>query len=315
MKPLVVIGGPTASGKSEVGYFLAKKLKGEVVSADSRQIYRYMDIGTAKPEKEILEGVVHHLIGIINPDEVFDAASFKRLAEKAIEDIHERDYLPFLVGGTGLYIRSVVEGLFPSPGSCSELRDSLQREANEFGVPFLHEKLAKIDPVSAARISKNDLRRIIRALEVYYRTGKPISYYQEHKTKKGEYSLAMIALDLARGELYQRIERRVDRMIQAGLIDEVKHLLQMGYQEDLLSMEGIGYQEIINYLKGDISLDAAKETIKKRTRNYAKRQLTWFRNKPKFNWFGPDEKEKILEFVKERLKLTTQPRMNTNMHE
>lgn len=303
MKPLVVIGGPTASGKSEIGYFLAKKLKGEIVSADSRQVYRYMDIGTARPGKEILKGVVHHLIGIINPDEIFDAASFKRLAEKAIEDIYKRDHLPFLVGGTGLYIKSVVEGLFPSPGSCPELRDRLQKEADEFGVPFLHERLKEIDPVSASRISKNDPRRIIRALEVYHQTGRPISDYQRDETKKGEYSLAMIALGLERKELYQGIDRRVEQMMETGLVDEVNHLMQMGYREDLLSMEGIGYRETIDYLKGNISLDAAKETIKKRTRNYAKRQLTWFRNKPGFNWFGPDEKEKILEFVRERLDL------------
>lgn len=302
-RPLIVIGGPTATGKSEVDYFLAKKLKGEIISADSRQIYRYMDIGTAKPSRETFKNIPHHLIDIVDPDENFDAASFKRLAEKAIEDIYKRNHLPLLVGGTGLYIRSVIEGIFPSPGASLELREKLQKEADEFGTLFLYKRLKEVDPASAKRISKGDLRRIIRALEVYHQTGKTISYYQEHKTSKGEYDLVMIALNLKRDELYQKIERRINQMMEAGLINETKKLMEMGYYEDLLSMEGIGYREIIGYLRGNLSIEEAVSTIKKRTRNYAKRQLTWFRNKPGFKWFDPDEKEKILGFVRERLNI------------
>jgi tRNA dimethylallyltransferase len=301
--PLVVIAGPTASGKTELAIELAKKLNGEIISADSRQIYRYMDIASAKPTKQQLKKVTHHLIDVVNPNEHFSVAKFKEMAENLIKKINKKKKTPFVVGGTGLYIKALIEGLFPSPSPSKILRLQLQQEAEELGNHYLHQKLKQVDEEAAARIHPNDRKRIIRALEVYYQTQKGISQLQRFETKKLNYKSALVLLDIDRKKLYERIEKRVDQMIQEGLIDETKKLLEMGYDKDLISMECIGYKHIICYLKNEISLEDAISLIKRDTRRYAKRQLTWFRAKKYFKRFQPEQFEEIYDFIKEKLEI------------
>lgn len=301
MKPLIVIAGPTGVGKTELAHCLAHKLDGEIISADSRQVYRYMDIGTAKPNKSLQDEIPYHLIDIVAPDEDFSVANFKAMAEKIIGQVHSRDKLPFLVGGTGLYIKAITTGLFPSPFPSSTIRQELQLQASKCGQRYLYDKLCQVDKEKAKKISPNDTRRIIRALEVFYQTGLPISQLQKHRTQRKDYNLIMICLNKDRHILYHQINERVDKMIKKGLVDEVKTLLKMGYHEDLISMEAVGYKQIIDYLRGNYSLDEAIEAIKRQTRNFAKRQLTWFRAEKRFTWFEPEDKTKIYEFIKEEI--------------
>lgn len=303
MKPLIVIAGPTGVGKTELAHCLAHKLDGEIISADSRQVYRYMDIGTAKPSKSLQDEIPYHLIDIVAPEENFTVADFKVMSEKIIEQVHSRGKLPFLVGGTGLYIKAVTTGLFPSPPPSDSLRQKFQLQASKFGQRYLYEKLYEVDKEKAKKIEPNDTRRIIRALEVFYQTGFPISQLQKHRTQKKEYNLIMICLNKDREILYHQINERVNKMIKEGLVEEVKTLLKMGYHENLISMEAVGYKQIIDYLRGNYSLDETIEMIKRQTRNFAKRQLTWFRSEKRFTWFEPEDKNKIYEFIKENKKL------------
>lgn len=301
MNPLIVIAGPTGIGKTELAHEMAKKLSGEIISADSRQVYRYMDIGTAKPAQSLQQEVPYHLINIVNPDEDFTVADFKEKAEEVIKQVHQRNKLPFLVGGTGLYIKAITTGLFPSPSPSPAIRHELQLQSAEFGSTYLYDKLYKIDKEKAKKLNPNDTRRIIRALEVFYQTGLPISQLQKHKTQKEDYNLMMICLNKDRDVLYHQINERVDRMIKEGLVDEVKTLLDMGYNENLISMEAVGYKQIIGYLRGDYGLDKAIEMIKRHTRNFAKRQLTWFRAEKRFRWFDTQEKDEMIHFIHHRL--------------
>ncbi|TDT61529.1 tRNA (adenosine(37)-N6)-dimethylallyltransferase MiaA [Fonticella tunisiensis] len=301
-KNIIIIAGPTASGKTELGIALAKKINGEVVSADSMQIYKYMDIGTAKPTKEEMDGIQHHMIDIVFPDEEFSVALYRRMAGECINDILNRGKIPIVIGGTGLYINSLTYNLdFTETSVDKEYREHLTALAREKGKEYVHQMLKDIDPESYNRLYPNDLKRVIRALEVYKNTGKTISQYQrESRQKPIEYNIAYFALTMDRSRLYERINIRVDRMFEAGLIDEVKMLRRMGYTRDLTSMQAIGYKEVYDYLDGLYTLDEVKDIIKQGTRRYAKRQLTWFRKDTRVNWIDLDKldtKEEIIQNI------------------
>ena len=283
---LVGIVGPTATGKTAVGLELAKKLDGEIVSADSMAVYKGMDIGTAKPTAAEQAAVRFHLIDVVRPDEEFSVAEFKRLAERAVADIIARHRLPLLVGGTGLYVRAVTGGLnIPAVGPDRKLRESLKAEAAAFGNERLLERLRAVDPAAAERIHARDLKRIIRALEVYVLTGLPISHF--HSTAgstDAAYHVRLFGLNMSRTALYERIERRVDEQIEAGLVQEVSGLLAGGYTVELPSMKGLGYKQIAGYLLGEYDFETAVALLKRDTRRFAKRQLTWFRADPRIRW-------------------------------
>lgn len=282
---IVVIVGPTASGKSGVAMELADRFHGEIVNADSMQVYRYMDIGTAKPSNEDRERIPHHLIDIRNPDEAFDAARYLDEASKVIEDVVCRGQLPIVVGGTGLYIKALTEGIFEAPEVDKELRERLNREADDLGLPSLYKKLMEVDSEAAVKIGPHNTHRIIRALEVYYLTGMPISKYQkEHAFSDMRYDSFKIGLNMEREILYKNIDSRVDSMIKAGFVDEVIRIIDMGYGPDAKGMQGIGYSHICRYIKGEYTLPDCINLIKRDTRHYAKRQLTWFRRDQEIDW-------------------------------
>ncbi|MDU5079952.1 tRNA (adenosine(37)-N6)-dimethylallyltransferase MiaA [uncultured Tissierella sp.] len=288
---LFILIGPTAIGKTALSIELAKKMNGEIISADSMQIYKYMDIGSAKITKEEMDDIPHHLIDIVLPNEDFTVANFKDNAIKLIRDINSRNKIPIVAGGTGLYINSLVYSLnFTQVAPNDEIRNKLESLGDKYGNEYLHQELQRIDVKSAEKISVNDRKRIIRAIEIFEITGKLMSEYNENFRKPVEdYNLVMIGLNMDRKELYDRINLRVDIMIEEGLMEEVKKLLSMGYSKELVSMQGIGYKEIIMYLEGNISLAKSIEMIKQGTRNYAKRQLTWFRRDNRIKWVNVDE--------------------------
>lgn len=288
---LFILIGPTAIGKTSLSIELAQKLDGEIISADSMQIYKYMDIGSAKINKEEMKGIPHYLIDIILPNEEFTVANFKDNATSLIKDINNKNKLPIVVGGTGLYINSLVYDLkFTEVSPNEDIRNDLEYLANKNGNEYLHQELQKIDKNSAAKISINDRKRIIRAIEIYKITKIPMSEHNENfRTPINTYNLTMIGLNIDRAKLYDRINQRVDMMVNQGLIEEVKKLISMGYNKELVSMQGIGYKEIIMFLEGSLSLEQAINLIKQGTRNYAKRQLTWFKRDDRIKWFNIDE--------------------------
>ncbi|UFJ42235.1 tRNA (adenosine(37)-N6)-dimethylallyltransferase MiaA [Brevibacillus humidisoli] len=282
---LVVIVGPTAVGKTALSLSLAERLDGEIISGDSMQVYRYMDIGTAKASPAEMAVVPHHLIDIVDPDEEYSVAHFQQMATRLIREINLRNRLPFIVGGTGLYIESVTHRFqFSEAEQDPELRERLRRMAEVEGLQSLHRRLADIDPITAERLHPNDVKRVIRAIEIYQLTGKRMADYQ-HRTEHSPYDLYMIGLTMDRELLYERINERVDHMIAAGLVEEVRQLLDRGYDPKLVSLQGLGYKELVPYLYGECSLEQAIAEIKKRTRRFAKRQLSWFRRMPEINWF------------------------------
>lgn len=289
--PLLVIVGPTAVGKTAFCVELAQRLPAEIVTADSMQVYRGMDIGTAKPTDEERRGVPHHGIDLVDPDEECNVADYRGHALAAIGAIHERGKLPILSGGTGLYVRAVVdEFLFPERGADWEFRRRLEKEAERLGRPALHARLQAVDPETAARLHPNDLRRVVRALEVYERTGRPLSeHLREARGKASPFDLLMFGLTRPREELYARINDRVHEQIRAGLVEEVAALLERGLDENDVSMKGLGYKEIIGYLKGRYSLDEAITMLQRDTRHYARRQLTWFRADKRIQWIDLSE--------------------------
>jgi len=303
--PLVVLVGPTAVGKTEVGIRVAKKTGGEVISGDSMQVYKYMDIGTAKPSPEEMSGIPHHMIDIIDPAEDFNVARFQEQVEKIIIDITDRGKIPIMVGGTGLYVRAVIDHYdFTPPGEDVGKRKDLLKLVEAHGNKYLINILRKVDPVSAERIHPNDTRRLVRALEVYQSTGRPISDFQYSAGMPAKYNLAYYGLTMDRQKLYERIEKRVDIMIARGLVDEVKRLVERGYGPQNTAMQALGYKEIVDYLDGRFSLEEAVELIKRDTRRFAKRQLTWFRRDSRIRWIevekfnSPEEiAEKIAEEV------------------
>ncbi len=283
---IAVIAGPTATGKTRLAVMLAKRFNGEVISADSMQIYRYMDIGSAKPTKEETEGIPHHLIDVVNPDEPFSVARYLELANLAAQDIISRGKLPIIAGGTGLYISSFVDNVkFTQSETDFKLREKLLKEAEDIGYEALHKRLLEIDPKAAEGIHPNNVKRVVRALELFETTGLTLSEQNENsKTEPSPYEPIMLALSTEREVLYERINLRVDLMLKSGLLDEIKKLKAMGFTKDMQSMQGIGYKEILSYLDGVLSLDEAIELVKKNSRNYAKRQLTWFRRDDRFKW-------------------------------
>lgn len=289
--PIIVIGGPTASGKTSLSIDLAKQFDTEIISCDSMQIYKYMNIGTAKPDMEERDGIVHHMLDIIEPYVPYSVAEFVSDTHKVTQKIYDKGKVPVLVGGTGLYINSLINDVdFREDDSSPELRKELEEIEKEKGIDYLVEMLKSFDRVSAERIHKNNKRRIIRAIEFYKMTGVPISEHQEETKKKiSRYNPCMMAIKWDMQKLYERIEKRVDIMLDAGLIDEVKSLCEKGYTQSMLSMQGIGYKEIIAYLNGEVSLDEAIYNIKIGTRHYAKRQMTWFNKDERVNWIRYDE--------------------------
>lgn len=276
MKCLVAVIGPTAAGKSQLALHLAQNFQGEIVNADSRQVYRYMDIGTAKPSHTELSLIRHHLVDLINPDESFSLAIYQKLAFEAIEDIQQRNKIPLLVGGSGLYVWSILEGwkIPPVPPN-AEFRQGLEKRAKEKGSYALFQELQKVDPVAATTIMPGNLRRIIRALEIFQKTGRPVSEFWQKQSPP--YPILIIGLTMQRDNLYRRVDSRVDEMIKQGLVDEVKNLMAKGYGLDLPAMSGIGYKQIAMFTQGEIDLIAAIELIKKETHRFARHQYAWFR--------------------------------------
>jgi tRNA dimethylallyltransferase len=276
---IIVISGATATGKTEISIEVAKRIDGEIVSADSMLIYKYMNIGTAKPTKEEMEGIPHHLIDIVEPDKTFSVKDFLELADKSILDIQKRGKTPIVVGGTWLYIQALLFGLSDAPEGNWELRKKLYKKENE----ELYQLLHKIDKEYAEKIHINDKKRIIRGLEVFYTTGKTFSQFQkEHKFKEKRYEFIGFNFERDRDEIMERIEKRIEKMFQKGLVEEVKSLINMGYESFITSTQAIGYKEIVPYLKGEIDLETAKNNLVKNTKSFAKRQLRTFRNKFEF---------------------------------
>lgn len=299
--PLVVLVGPTAVGKSELAVELALRTRGEVVTADSMQVYRGLDIGTAKPTPAEQKGVPHHLIDICDPDERFNVAEYRRLAHKAIAEVHARGNLPILAGGTGLYVKAVLdEFLFPDEGADYELRRRLETQAREEGPQALHRRLAEIDPETASRLHPNDVRRVVRALEVYCTTGKPLSVHLEKASAaEPKYDVVMFGLTRPREILYRRINERVDSQIARGLVDEVRGLAER-YGSLPVAGQALGYKEIYAYLKGELTLEEAIERLKRDTRRFAKRQFTWFRREPRIlRWIDLEEVQPLAAAVEE----------------
>ncbi|MBS4211747.1 tRNA (adenosine(37)-N6)-dimethylallyltransferase MiaA [Bacillus sp. FJAT-49825] len=282
---LLVIIGPTAVGKTKLSIEMAKCFNGEIISGDSMQIYRGMDIGTAKIRKDEMEGIPHHLIDIREPDENFSVAEFQTLVRAKIKEIAEKGKLPIIVGGTGLYVQSVIyDYQFSDVSGDDEFRTQLEERANREGNEALYKELIEVDPESAAEIHPNNLRRVIRALEIFHLTGKTRQEIQKSQVLDLLYQTALVGLTMDRDKLYERINSRVDLMMQEGLFEEVKGLYGQGLR-DCQSIQAIGYKEIYDYLDGKISLEEAVENLKQNSRRYAKRQLTWFRNKMEVEWF------------------------------
>ena len=288
--PLVVTAGPTASGKTRLAIELAKLLKGEIVSADSMQIYKYMNIGSAKPTAEEQKEVKHHLIDFLEPDAVFSVADYTEMAHDVIGKLISEGKMPVMCGGTGLYINSVVNDVtFGETDTNDDIRAELAKTAREKGNDALIEMLAEFDPVSAARLHPNNVRRVIRAIEFYKVTGQTISSHQEMtKQTEGRYNPVMFCIAWDRQKLYERINKRVDKMLEDGLLEEVKRLMEAGYTKALNSMKAIGYKELIDYYNGETTLEEAVELIKQSSRRYAKRQLTWFRRDKRIHWLNAD---------------------------
>lgn len=285
---VIIIAGPTCVGKTEVAITLAEPLGSEIVSADAMQVYRYMDIGTAKPTQEQQARVPHHLIDVVDPDEPFSAARFKTAAAAVIGELHEKGHPAFVVGGTGLYIKALTRGLFRVEEQDGALRERLRAEAQDLGSPVLHRRLQDVDPEAAARIHPHDAYRIIRALEVLELTGKPLSeHHSTHGFSDDPYQVLKIGLFLDREMLYQRIDQRVDWMLEAGFLKEVKGLLHRGYSPKLKSMKSIGYRHMAEHLEGHVTWDETVRRFKRDTRRYAKRQMAWFKADPKIHWLQP----------------------------
>lgn len=300
-KPLIILTGPTAVGKTELSIRLAKMVNGEIISADSMQVYKHMDIGSAKIMPWEMEGVLHHLVDIFEPDEEFHVVKFKEYACRCMKEIYERGRIPILTGGTGFYIQAVLYDIdFTENGSDHTFRNELETIAGEKGNEVLHQMLAEVDPVSAGQIHANNVKRVIRALEYYHETGTPISLHNEQERQKtSPYNFAYFVLNDRRDRLYERIDARVDQMLSRGLVDEVKYLKEKGYTKDMVSMQGLGYKEILGYLDGEYSLEEAIYILKRDTRHFAKRQLTWFKRERDVCWIDKEalsySNEKILE--------------------
>lgn len=307
-KKLVILTGPTAVGKTRLSVKLAKEIGGEIISADSMQVYRYMDIGSAKITKEEMEGIPHYLVDILDPKENFNVFLFQKLAKKAMEQIYENGHIPILVGGTGFYIQSVLYDIdFEENEGDSAYRKELEALSVEKGAAYLHDMLKKVDARSAEQIHKNNVKRVIRALEYFHQTGTPISGHNDmERAKESPYDFCYFVLNDRRELLYERIEKRVDQMLSHGLVEEVQKLKEMGCSMEHISMQGLGYKEILGYLDGQYDLERAVYLIKRDTRHFAKRQLTWFNRERDVIFIDKEafdrQDEKILDYMKECMK-------------
>lgn len=302
-KPLIVLTGPTAVGKTALSIGLAKAIGGEIISADSMQVYKHMDIGSAKIMPDEMEGVPHYLVDVLEPSEEFHIARFQEMAKAAMNEIYSRGHIPILVGGTGFYIQSITRDIdFTENDGDMTYRHELEEYAKLHGGEELHKRLQQIDPKAADEIHANNIKRVIRALEYFHQTGQPISQHnEEQKQKETPYDLRYFVLNDIRSRLYERIEKRIDLMLEQGLVDEVKRLKDMGYTRDMVSMQGLGYKEILAYLDGEYSLEEAVYILKRDTRHFAKRQLTWFKREQDVIWINKDgfdyDEEKILNYM------------------
>ena len=310
-KPLIILTGPTAVGKTALSVKLAKVINGSIISADSMQVYRGMDIGSAKVTKEEMGGIKHYLIDVLEPDEEFHVVRFQQMAKEAMAEIYQEGKIPILTGGTGFYIQSVLYDIdFTSQQEDIAYRERLEQLAKEQGNEALHAMLQEVDPVSAEKIHANNVKRVIRALEFYEKTGTPISEHNEKEAaKESPYVFCYFVLNDDRQRLYERIELRIDQMLEQGLVDEVRKLKEKGYHKEMVSMQGLGYKEILAWLDGEISYEEAVYILKRDTRHFAKRQLTWFRRENDVIWVDKDkfnyDDDRILSFMTAKIdKLT-----------
>lgn len=307
-KPMVILTGPTAVGKTELSIKLAKAINGAIISADSMQIYKYMDIGSAKITPREMQGIKHYLVNELMPEDDFNIYRFKQMAQEALEEIYSEGKLPIIVGGTGFYIQGLLYDIdFTKQDVDMSYRHKLQKFADENGAHALHELLKDIDPVSYETIHENNIKRVIRALEYYEQNNEPISKHNEQeRTKESPYNFAYFVLNDMRQNLYNRIDKRVDIMMEEGLLDEIQKLKNMGYTKDMVSMQGIGYKEMLRYLDGEYSLEDAVEKVKQESRRFAKRQLTWFRREKEVIWIDKDKYDydegRIMMFIENTLK-------------
>lgn len=308
--PLIILTGPTAVGKTDLSIKLSKSLNAEIISADSMQIYKYMDIGSAKVTKEEMDGVIHYMIDEVTPDVPFSVSEFQMRSEKYIEEINKKGKNVLITGGTGLYLNSLIYNMdFAKSNANNEIREKLEQELAENGIDYMHEKLRGLDEEAANRIHKNNTKRVIRAIEVCM-SGQKMNDFSKDLRYNEKYKPIIIVLNRDREVLYQRINKRVDIMLENGLLDEVKELLKMGYTKDMISMQGIGYKEMIKYLDGEYTYDEAIEIIKRDSRRYAKRQLTWFKRYQDAKWFDLDKyqdieilKEDIINYIEKLLEI------------
>lgn len=296
--PIILLAGPTAVGKTFLSMELARRLGTEIVNADSMQIYRYMNIGTAKPTREERALVPHHLLDVVDPDEAFDAARYLELAAPVVDGLHARGKIPLVVGGTGLYLKILTRGICPATPGNPDIREALKREEKERGLAEMHAELLRVDPVLGRKIHPHDRQRVLRALEVYRITGIPLSSRQEqHGFQETVYPSIKVFLYRERDEIYKRINERVLMMMEEGFLDEVRHLMEMGFGPELRPMQSLGYKQLVRHLLGEGTLEEAVEQIQRETRRYAKRQMTWFRGDPEFRWFHVHDVEEIMEWI------------------
>ena len=306
--PMVVLTGPTAVGKTKLSIRLAKAIDGEIISADSMQVYKYMDIGSAKIRREEMEGVPHHLIDILEPWDEFNVVVFQNKCKECLAGIYQRGHVPILTGGTGFYIQAILRDIdFTENEENTSIRRSLEELAKEKGAEYLHEMLKRVDAESAAAIHPNNIKRTIRALEYFRLTGEKISEHNEQERQKQEaYNSCYFVLNDDRARLYERIEKRIDEMLEEGLVEEVRGLKNRGCNRSMVSMQGLGYKEILSYLDGETTLEEAVYLLKRDTRHFAKRQLTWFRREPDVIWVDKDkfdyDESAILNFMLQEIR-------------
>lgn len=302
-KPLVILAGPTAVGKTKASIGLAKAIGGEIISADSMQVYRYMDIGSAKISPQEMQGVPHYLVDVLDPRDEFHVVRFQQMAKQAMAEIYSHGNIPILVGGTGFYIQSVLYDIdFAADGEDSAYRKELEQLAQANGAEYLHQKLKEVDFEYAAQVHANNVKKVIRALEFYHQTGKKLSAHNiEQRSKESGYNFAYFVLNDRRAHLYQRIDLRVEQMLKDGLVEEVTRLKGMGYTRDMVSMQGLGYKEMLDYLDGRISLEEAVEIIKRDTRHFAKRQITWFKREKDVCWIDKSQLDNREDLVLETM--------------
>ena len=299
---VIIIVGATCTGKTKLGLYLAEKLNGEIISADSRQVYKYLDIGTAKPGKDALRKIKHYFISTLEPDKDFNVSRFETESLKTIQKIFEKGKQPIVVGGSGLYVKALIDGIFDTVDTDETFRRDLLSQGEKFGNDFLYNKLKEVDPESASKMQPSNWKRVIRALEVYHLTGEKISVHQKKYERKINFNFVQHGLKWERETLYKNIEKRIDEMISSGLVEEVKKILDKGYSKNLNSLNTVGYKEIISYLENEITLERAVALIKRNTRRFAKRQMTWFRKDERITWHDVKDESDLIKISERILK-------------